>query len=53
MIAKIVGGVIRALFSALGGGLISDGDMNALIGALTLAVTIGWSVWTHIQERKK
>lgn len=53
MVAAIIGGLIRAIASAVGGGLvISDGDLNTIIGALTLAVTVAWSAYSNYKKTK-
>lgn len=53
MVAAIIGGLIRALASAVGGGLvISDTDLNAILGALTLVVTVLWSAYSNYKKTK-
>ncbi len=50
MILQIIGGIIRAVLAAYGGKLVESGymsgdDLNQIIGAVLVLVTIGWSVW--------
>lgn len=50
MILQIVGGIIRAVLAAYGGKMVESGymsgdDLNQIIGAVLVLVTIGWSTW--------
>lgn len=45
---QVLGGLIKVLISALGGGAIFTGDqMAAVAGALAVVVTVVWSAVTH------
>lgn len=49
---------IRQGLLAVGGGLvangsISDGQVDAVAGALAILVSVGWMVWTHRKENEE
>lgn len=47
---QIIGGVIRSVIIAIGGGAIMTGNQeSSLAGALAVVLGIGWSIW---QKRK-
>ena len=57
-IMELVLGVTRALLAAVGGyfvnkGFADQGTVDAVIGALIVILTSGWSVWSKIKAKKK
>lgn len=57
MDATMVGGIVRALLAAAGGGLIAKGvvsasDWELYIGAFVTLATGAWSVYQKYQARK-
>jgi hypothetical protein len=56
-IMELVLGVLRALLAAVGGYIVNKGiadqaTVDALIGALIVLVTGGWSVWSKVKTKK-
>jgi len=54
---ELVLGVLRALLAAVGGYIVNKGiadqaTVDALIGALIVLVTGGWSVWSKVKTKK-
>lgn len=54
---ELVLGVARALLAAVGGYVVNKGiadqeTVDAIIGALLVIVTGGWSVWSKIKTKK-
>lgn len=46
MTAQILGSLVRAVLAALGGAsLVSDGQIDQIVGALAVLVTVAWSIW--------
>lgn len=51
---KLVTSAARAAIAALGGAaLISDSDLEQLIGALALAGSLAWSAWEKYRAHRK
>jgi hypothetical protein len=47
---EIIGGIVRTLFATAGGsllakGFINSGDIESAVGAITVLITLGWSMW--------
>jgi hypothetical protein len=54
MTSQIVGSLVRAILASLGGAsLASDGQIDQIVGALAVLVTVAWSVWQKYQTRPK
>lgn len=45
MTTQIVGGVLRALLAAAPGAIISDGEVEQIVTAVAVLVTVAWSIW--------
>lgn len=50
MLPEVVGSTIRTVLAAVAGGLVTNGylddsTLNALIGGIVAAVTLGWSIY--------
>ena len=52
MTTQIVGGVLRALLAAAPGAIISDGEVEQIVTAVAVLVTVAWSVYQKIQANK-
>ena len=52
MTTQIVGGVLRALLAAAPGAIISDGEVEQIVTAVAVLVTVAWSIWQKVQARK-
>jgi hypothetical protein len=54
MTTQLIGGIVRAVLASLGGAsLASDGQIDQIVGALAVLVTVAWSVWQKYQTRPK
>jgi hypothetical protein len=53
MTTQLIGGIVRAVLASLGGAsLASDGQIDQIVGALAVLVTVAWSVWQKYQASK-
>jgi hypothetical protein len=53
MTTQIIGSLVRALLASLGGAsLASEGQIDQIVGALAVLVTIGWSIWQKYSAQK-
>ena len=57
MDAAVLGGIIRAIIAAVGGGFLAQGyvdesTLNIIIGALASLASAAWSVWVKVREKK-
>jgi hypothetical protein len=54
MTTQLIGGIVRAVLASLGGAsLASEGQIDQIVGALAVLVTVAWSVWQNYQTRPK
>jgi hypothetical protein len=54
MTTQLIGGIVRAVLASLGGAsLASEGQIDQIVGALAVLVTVAWSVWQKYQTRPK
>ena len=57
MDAAVLGGIIRAVLAAVGGGFLAKGyvdadTLNVVVGALASLASAAWSVWVKVREKK-
>ena len=53
MTSQIIGSLVRALLASLGGAsLASEGQIDQIVGALAVLVTVAWSVWQKYAAQK-
>ena len=53
MTAQIVGALVRALLASLGGAaLASDSDIDQIVGAVSVLVTVAWSIYQKVQASR-
>ena len=57
MDTSMIGGIIRALLAALGGGLLTSGvvssdDLNIVAGAVATLVAAAWSIYQKYRANK-
>lgn len=53
MTTQIIGALVRALLASLGGAsLASESQIDQIVGALAVLVTIGWSIYQKYQASR-
>ena len=53
MTTQIVGALVRALLASLGGAsLASEGQIDQIVGALAVLITVIWSIWQKVQTQQ-
>ena len=51
--APVIGGIVRALLASLGGAaLASDSDIDQIVGAVSVLVTVAWSIWQKYEASR-
>jgi preprotein translocase subunit SecY len=54
MTTTIIGSIVRTVLAAAGGaGLVSAGEIQQLIGAVSVLITVGWSIAQKIQAQRQ
>ena len=49
----IIGGIVRALLASLGGAaLASESDIDQIVGAVSVLVTVAWSIYQKVQASR-
>lgn len=52
MTSQIVGALVRALLASLGGAsMASDNEVDQIVGAIAVLVTVGWSIYQKYQAQ--
>ena len=52
MRGQIIGSLVRALLASLGGAaLVSDAQIDQVIGAIGVLISVGWSIWSKYQAQ--
>ena len=53
LVSSVVGAIVRALLVSLGAtGMVDDDQVNQIVGAVSTAIGIGWSVYQKWRTHK-